>query len=356
MSVSSSPFVSLASVSPEEQAWLWRGRIPLGAITILEGDPGRGKSLITCDWIARVTRGWSFPGDEPAVPGTALLDTIAFPVPAGAVLLQAEDHLATTVVPRLLTAGADLSRVLALASTNSTGTEWRLPRDVSRLEPAIAQVQARLVVIDPLTAYLPAGVQGDAQVRGALQPLAELAQRTGVAIVLVRHLVKEHRRRAISAGAGSMGIIGLARAALAVQPLPDDFDPQRDLQPLCLNGVSDMQPGCKLSAQSLRMAHLLTVVKGNLGYAPPLIYRTGKTSRGDLCLQWLGIHEPRPVEAARRETTNPVAVSVKKPLRMVSGHRTWRQLWKIASGTSRWFGRSALRLYRALAPRRRSRR
>lgn len=363
MSDTSSPFVSLASVLPEEQAWLWRGRIPLGAITVLEGHPGQGKSLITCDWMARVTRGRSFPGDELTHEQLTLSDTLEFPVPAGVVLLEAEDDLATTVVPRLNSAGADLSRVLAWQSSRSAERPWRLPHDVPLLEQAIRDVQACLVVIDPLTAFLPAGIHGDSQVRRALQPLAELAQRTGCAVVLVRHLVKDSGRHALSKGAGSMGIIGLARSALAVEPLPEDFDPRRDVAPF---PIQEPPAGSSVK-QSRRFTHLLTVVKGNLGHAPPLLYRTDHERDGSLRMHWLGIHEPHQPDTSDARSVSSAVRTIQDPLRPVRadqaraagpsrGLRWLRHGWTFLGGAAQGIGRGAICLCRTISPKRRKRR
>lgn len=353
MSDSSSLFVRLTSVSPEKQEWLWPDRIPKGAITLLEGHPGQGKSLITCDLTARMTRGWRPPGDEPLHDPAALADTQEFPVPAGVVLLEAEDHLATTVVPRLLAAGADLSRVLALHGSAMSERPFQLPRDLSVLEQAIQQVQARLVVIDPLAAFLSSGIQSDSQVRRALHPLAELAQSTGVAILFVRHRVKRNGSDKISNGAGSMGLMAVVRSALAVESLPSDFDPRRDLRPLPAdsNGVV---PLGKFSSRSRQFTHCLTVVKGNLGHAPPLVYRTGKNQHGELRMQWLGIHEPRPPD----DSETPVRIS-QAPLQAVRSRHGRRWLshgWSFLSGVAQGVGRGTVCLCRAIGSKRRRRR
>lgn len=264
-----SPFVPLSQIARERVEWLWPGRIPLGAITVLEGDPGHGKSTITCDLAARVTRGMAMPHDElpqlgahggqrtRSEDGSSTLRS----TPRGVVLIQAEDHLAATVLPRLQAAGADLNRVLVLHDLN--GVPWQLPEGIPLLEEALQQCAARLVVIDPLSQFLGPNSHNDQKVRQALQPLADLAQRANVAVLLVRHLVKEQGRRAIAAGGGSIGIIGLARSALAVGPLPEP-----------LSGS--------------RFEHQLAVIKGNLGDAPALAYRTQQTPDGSLGIAWLG--------------------------------------------------------------------
>jgi RecA-family ATPase len=175
--------------------WLWPGRIPLGTLTLLDGDPGLGKSLLALDLVARVTRGAAMPdgdagGPEGAVDGAG--GGAEGAVEGGAVLLSAEDDLAATVRPRLRAAGADLQRVLAVQTVltydTATGQEvergFALPGDSPLLEAAIGEVEAKLVVIDPLMAYLDGRVNSwrDQDVRAALAPLARLArlaERTG---------------------------------------------------------------------------------------------------------------------------------------------------------------------------------
>ncbi len=206
--------------------WLWPGRIPLGTITLLDGDPGLGKSLVTLDLVARVTQNGAMPDGSAGIAG-------------GAVLLSAEDDLAATVRPRLRAAGADVQRVVAvqtvLASDEETGREqeraFTLPGDIPLLEQAIREVDARLIVIDPLMAYLDGKVNSwrDQDVRAALTPLSRLAERTAVAVVILRHLTKGGGGNAIYRGGGSIGIIGAARSGLLVAKSPDDPEHERIL-------------------------------------------------------------------------------------------------------------------------------
>jgi len=212
--------VLLADVAPQAVQWLWRGRVPLGKVTVLDGDPGLGKSLITLDVAARVTTGRLMPdgtrGDTPA--------------PAGVVLLSAEDDLADTIRPRVDGAGGDAARVLALPTIRRDGVE-AIPsvEDVDALRAAVRRIGARLVVVDPLMAYLPERRDShrDQDVRRALAPLARFAAEEGVAIFVVRHLKKGEGGNPLHRGGGSIGIIGAARAGLLVAPDPDDAEGSR---------------------------------------------------------------------------------------------------------------------------------
>ncbi len=217
--------VRLSDVKPEPIAWLWPGRIALGKLTLIAGDPGLGKSFLTLDMAARVSRGRAWP-DAPDVATTA----------GGVVLLSAEDGIADTIRPRLDAAGADVDRIAALEAIASVGTNGRkgarmfdLSRDLPALEAAIRSVEGcQLVVIDPVTAYL-GGVDShnNAEIRGLLAPLSAIAERHGVAVVAVTHLNKSGGGPAIYRGMGSIAFTAAARAAWVVSK--DKDDPRRRL-------------------------------------------------------------------------------------------------------------------------------
>ena len=196
----------LSDVQPEQVRWLWQGRIPLGKITVIDGDPGLGKSLITLDLASRVSRGGQMPDGTPGPQG-------------GVVLASGEDGLADTVRPRLEATDADLTRIVDITITvQEKGQLLKIPDDLAQLDQAILRVDAVLVVIDPVYSFLNQKVNTDkdAQIRQALTQLAKLAERLRVAIVLVRHLNKADEKKALYRGGGSMGLIGLARSGLLV--------------------------------------------------------------------------------------------------------------------------------------------
>lgn len=210
--------VQLADVTPEPVRWLWPGRIALGKLTLLVGDPGLGKSFLSIDLAARVTRAAEWP-DEPASPAPL----------GGVVLLNAEDDLADTVRPRLDAAGANVDRVTALQAVRDAGGVERavcLARDLAAIERAIQSTpDCRLVVIDPITAYLGSiDSHKNADVRGLLAPLGELASRHRVAMVAVTHLNKGGGSNPLYRAMGSLGFVAAARAAWLVARDPDDKD------------------------------------------------------------------------------------------------------------------------------------
>jgi AAA domain-containing protein len=212
---------TLADIPAERVVWLWPGRLPLGKLVVLDGDPSTGKSTLTLDLAARVSTGTAWPD---GAPGTT---------PAGVLLLSAEDGLADTIVPRLTAADADLTRVHALTEVAVTDDDGEarhvppsLPRDVPVIEKVIREHRVRLVVIDVLMAYLSGKVDShrDQDVRGVLHQLAAMAERTGCTVVLVRHLNKAGGSNALYRGGGSIGIVGAARAAYLVARDPEDAD------------------------------------------------------------------------------------------------------------------------------------
>jgi hypothetical protein len=212
--------VRLADVRPERIDWLWPGYLARGKLHVIDGDPGLGKSTLTTDLAARVTTGTSWPDGQPGCP------------PGGVVLLSAEDGLADTIRPRLDAAGADGERAVALTGVRYLDPEAgevlermpSLPGDVTRIRYSVEQVGAALVVIDPLMAYLGGDVNSyrDQDVRRALAPLSAMAEATGAAVILVRHLTKGGGSNAIYRGGGSIGIIGAARIGFTVARDPDD--------------------------------------------------------------------------------------------------------------------------------------
>ncbi|MDP9427575.1 MAG: AAA family ATPase [Actinomycetota bacterium] len=209
---------TLADVTPERVSWLWPGRLPLGKLVVIDGDPSTGKSTLTLDLAARVSTGSPWPDG-------------AIARPAGVLLLSAEDGLADTIAPRLIAAGADLRRVHALTEVPAADEDGdvrqvppSLPRDIPTIEKIITEHKVQLVVIDVLMAYLNGKVDShrDQDVRGVLHQLAAMAERTGCTILLVRHLNKAGGSNALYRGGGSIGIVSAARAAYLVARDPDD--------------------------------------------------------------------------------------------------------------------------------------
>jgi hypothetical protein len=215
--------VCAAKVKTVTVEWLngGLGYFPAGALCGIDGDPGLGKSQMTLDIAARVTRGDRMPPDS-APNGT-------YP-PRGVLISNAEDDPACVIVPRLKAAGADLARVQILRSMRSEleadDRPVKLPYDLPAIENIIRANDVALWIVDPWVAYLDGelNVNNDADVRRCLGQMATLAETTRASILLVRHLNKKSGLSAIYRGGGSIGITGACRAVFMVGKDPADAD------------------------------------------------------------------------------------------------------------------------------------
>lgn len=218
--------VRLDTVAPSCVKWLWNQRIALGKLTLIAGDPGLGKSYLTLDLASRVSTGRAMPGDcwENGRP----MDRF----PGTAILLSAEDDPADTVRPRLESAGADLRRVSMVTGvrTGDALKSFSLREHLKFLRDLCKQQDdVRLIVIDPISAYL-GDEEGhsNTKVRNLLAPLSKLAQDFGVAVVAVTHLNKGGQGggagSAIYRAMGSLAFTAAARTVHLVARDPEDVE------------------------------------------------------------------------------------------------------------------------------------
>lgn len=212
--------VKMADVNPESIDWLWAGRIPRGCLTVLDGDPGLGKSTLVCELAASLTCGRLLPGQQQSVR-------------AGVLIVNAEDSIAATIRTRLDAAGADVEQVWAVRRP-----DLQIPDDLPEIEAAANDHRAGLIVLDPFMAYLSERTNSfkDQQVRRALAPLQHMAERLGVAVLVVRHMNKATGGPALYRGGGSIGIIGAARSGLLLARDPDD--PERRILAAIKNNLA----------------------------------------------------------------------------------------------------------------------
>lgn len=206
----------LSDVKVRPVEWLVPGLVPLGKLTMIAGDGGHGKSATTLDLIAALTNG------RPAFG----LDYVASG-PARCLLISCEDDLADTVVPRLMAAGADLAfveHVEGLQDGEGKVSSFTLAHCRELEADIAANPDVRLVVIDPAGAYIGRAVDDhkDSELRAVLSPLAELAARHNVAIIIVKHLNKGTNIKAVARVGGSVGYVNAVRSALLVAPDPED--------------------------------------------------------------------------------------------------------------------------------------
>ena len=208
--------ICFADVNPRSVSWLWPGRIPLGRITLLVGRPGEGKSFLTMDMAARVTTGRLWPDGRECPRGSALL-------------LSAEDDPADTIRPRLDAHGADVRRVYLLSAVRQADRSERFITlaDVALIEEAVIKLgDCKLMVIDPIGSYLGGKTDAyrDNEVRALLAPIAALAERYGVAIVVVSHHRKSPGNIADDLILGSRAFTGVARAVWHVTHDSENHD------------------------------------------------------------------------------------------------------------------------------------
>ncbi len=206
--------VCLADVEPESVRWLWRGRLALGKLTLLEGDPGTGKSVLYAELAAIISRGRPFPDQKetPVEPGNV-------------VIVTCEDGLGDTIRKRIDAAGADPRRIFVLREVvGADGPRApMLPQDAAFIEQVVRDTGACLLIVDPLSAHVDASVNmyRDQDVRRVLTILAGIAERCDCAVLAVRHLNKTVGLDPIYRGGGSIGIVGQARFAFLLANHPE---------------------------------------------------------------------------------------------------------------------------------------
>src|SRR5260370_23468267 len=211
-------------------SWLWPGRLPLGKLAIFDGDPGVGKSLVTLDLCARLSTGRPFP------------DGSLGPGPSNSIVLDGEDGDDDTVTPRLQALGADLARVFVLDRADLDGRPRSFPALSGILDQALARTGARLLVIDPIMAFLGPGIQGNSEqsLRQVLFRLMQLAATYQCVILLVRHLNKREGSRALYRGGGSIGFAGVCRSGWLIALDPEH--PERSVLAKLKNNLGAPQP------------------------------------------------------------------------------------------------------------------
>lgn len=212
--------VTMSDVTEEATQWLWWPYIALGTVCILDGDPGVGKTLLMTQLAASISLGHPLPDQQgkPTLPSGG---------PAPTLLLSMEDSLTRTLKPRLVAAGADCTKIHALTSwCDAQGQEQIFTFEhLPFLEEAIETYHPRLVVIDPVTAYMgKMDIHRANEVQALMGKLTRLAERANCAIVCIRHPAKpgQHIGKAIHRGLGSVGFIGSARTALFAESHPTD--------------------------------------------------------------------------------------------------------------------------------------
>lgn len=198
--------IRMSDVELQPVDWLWYPFIPFGKITMIQGDPGEGKTTLALRLAAACSIGSALPGMEPREPFTVLYQT-------------AEDGLGDTVKPRLKDAGADEGRIFCIDESDQS-----LSLLDERIEAAIVQTGAKLMILDPVQGYLGDKVDMNRanEIRSVLKKVAAVAERTGCAIVLVGHLNKAQGSHSSYRGLGSIDFRAAARSVLLVGRLRNE--------------------------------------------------------------------------------------------------------------------------------------
>lgn len=263
--------------------WLWKNWIPKGKFSILEGDPGTGKTTLAIDLLARYTTGKSMPGESSPSNGS----------PGNVLVYSTEDDISDTLLGRLSVAGADLKRVAFLkglprgkdADNRSVYRSVALPRDADFILKMIKESKAGLVLFDPLVGVLGGqDTHKDSDVRNALAPLSEASAKTGATILGIRHLNKKAGQSAIMRGGGSIAFSAAARAVLMLAA--DSSNEDR-----AILAVSK----CNLAKKQKSWIVERSTQEGH----GPGIYRMNWVGRSSVTADQLcGIGAPRPIETA----------------------------------------------------------
>ena len=198
--------IRMSDVELTPVEWLWKPYLPFGKLSVLQGNPGEGKTYFAMQLAAACTNGKLLPNMERMEPFNVIYQT-------------AEDGLGDTVKPRLIEAGADLDRVLVIDDS-----DVQLTLSDERIEKAIIENNAKLVIIDPIQAYLGADVDMNRanEVRPIFMRLGQVAQRTGCAILLIGHLNKAAGMQSLQRGLGSIDIAAAVRSVMFIGKLKHD--------------------------------------------------------------------------------------------------------------------------------------
>ena len=228
--------IHMDQVEVEEIEWLFYPFIPYGKVTIIQGDPGEGKTTVVLQIIAKLTKG------EPILNEITEEETGVKPI--NVIYQTAEDGLGDTIKPRLLAAGADCSRVLVIDDQDQP-----LTMVDARLEEAIIQTKARLVVLDPIQGFLGAGVDMHRanEIRPLMKRISVLAEKYQCAIILIGHMNKNSNGKSSYRGLGSIDFQAAARSVLIVGRVKDE----PEIRVIC-HVKSSLAPGRRCYRLSIR--------------------------------------------------------------------------------------------------------
>ena len=193
--------IKMSEVDSQEVEWLWHPFIPYGKLTIIQGDPGDGKTTLVLNIAAKLSRGAGLDGE------------MRVQEPVNVIYQTVEDGLADTVKPRLEMAGADCDKILVIDESDKS-----LSMTDERLEEALIKTKARVLILDPIQAYLGGGMDMNRanEARDMTKRLGALAEKYQCAILLIGHMNKAAGNKAAYRGMGSIDFFAVARSVLLV--------------------------------------------------------------------------------------------------------------------------------------------
>lgn len=319
--------IRASDITPTMVRWLWYPFIPYGKVTLVQGDPGDGKSTFMLTIAALLTKGEPLPFTEPNEP----------PVPVNVIYQTTEDDADDTIVPRFIRADGDRNRLLFISEKESP-----LTFDDGRILSAIRETGARLLILDPLSSYI-----GDCQINAAneVRPrfncLIRIAKETGCAIVIVNHLNKMFGTKAIYRTPGSIDIVGAVRSALLIGRSRDNEDERilvqqkANLAPMGMAIVFSVDKnGVRFIRQTEKTAdELLAAMPQKSGGRPNVKTDAAVRLLSELLSDGLE-HEASECEAKLREAdiSGSTAKKAKAILGVVSTKRRFSWFWSLPKG------------------------
>ncbi len=267
---STADITSVSNVKPEEVSWLFKDWIPAGKVSVIIGEPGLGKSLITLDIAARLSTGREMPTLTPSPEPLA---------PKHVLLFSMEDNVADTIRPRLEAAGADLSRIHLFPNGGQ-----RQFIDYRSLISLIKELSASLVIVDPLSAYLGSKhISSDQQIRELFADLAVIARHFGTTFLIVHHPNKGRSGTAVMRSAGSLAVTAAARSVMLIAK--DLEDPSRRILALVKGNLGPPPPArslCIDQERGVSHPHIRWAGAAKAVTADTLVLRTGREERAQI--------------------------------------------------------------------------
>lgn len=239
----SEDIINGSEIVPVGIDWLWFPYIPYGKVTLLQGDPGDGKSTFALNLAALMTRGEAFPfTDEKHEPMNVIYQ-------------NTEDDLDDTVIPRFINAGGEVDRIFFIDENKQPLTF----DSVERIESAIRECEAKLIIFDPLVSYIGEDVSINQanEVRAKFNRLISIAKQTKCAILIVGHMNKMQGTKGIYRSVGSIDIVAAARSCLVISPCPEE--PDNRIMAVQKNNLAKKGPAIKFEINEGKVEFLDTM-------------------------------------------------------------------------------------------------